>query len=275
MATSSTPTVSTPRRPPVAGGPLFHGLEAAPAAYAAAPRVCRASRWRLALPPLPRLLRGTQSPARAYHSGDSAEIDWILARLAGENGERPVLPPGVPGRQRAAQMGRGDGPVPPVGRRPSRRSAPPRPRRLRPPPGRGFNPVYTPLPDHARSRLQRARPAIPVSSTQCACGASNLYQFDDAVTGPCPASPAPTTTGPAARAKPWLAHSRPPPWCSMPEKTTLPPRPATCRPWRGQPQCRPRTARRRRAAVGSSAALSGKPGLAAQRLLHFFDSATS
>ncbi len=64
---------------------LFHGLEGgSDSHYArdfAAQAVARA--WRIALPHFRGCSGEPNRLPRAYHSGDSAEIDWILRRLAG------------------------------------------------------------------------------------------------------------------------------------------------------------------------------------------------
>ena len=75
---------------------LFHGLEGCSAssyAHALMARV-REAGWRGAVAHF----RGCSGEAnrlpRAYHSGDSAELDWILRRFADEHGA-PIYPVGV------------------------------------------------------------------------------------------------------------------------------------------------------------------------------------
>jgi hypothetical protein len=70
---------------------LFHGLEGnstSPYSTAAA-RACRAAGWRCALPHFRGCSGELNRRPRAYHSGDSTEIDWILRRLqAAGDGQR-------------------------------------------------------------------------------------------------------------------------------------------------------------------------------------------
>ena len=63
---------------------LFHGLEGcSDSHYARAIAACAAARgWRVALPHFRGCSGEPNRKARAYHSGDTAEIDWILRKLA-------------------------------------------------------------------------------------------------------------------------------------------------------------------------------------------------
>jgi predicted alpha/beta-fold hydrolase len=76
---------------------MFHGLEgssSSPYATATA-RTCREAGWRLALPHFRGCSGELNRRPRAYHSGDSAEIDWILRRLQAANQGRRVNAAGV------------------------------------------------------------------------------------------------------------------------------------------------------------------------------------
>lgn len=83
-----------------AGAPmlvLFHGLEGSSNSHyaIAAACACKAAGWRLALPHFRGCSGELNRRPRAYHSGDSDEIDWILRRLQGDNGGRRVHAAGV------------------------------------------------------------------------------------------------------------------------------------------------------------------------------------
>ena len=82
-----------------AGAPLlvlFHGLEGgSPSHYARALLAAARDRgWRAALPHFRGCSGELNRLPRAYHSGDSDEIDWILRRLVAESGA-PVYAAGV------------------------------------------------------------------------------------------------------------------------------------------------------------------------------------
>jgi predicted alpha/beta-fold hydrolase len=76
---------------------LFHGLEGGtPSHYARAMLAAVAGRrWRAALPHFRGCGGEPNRLPRAYHSGDSAEIDWMLRRLAGEASAAPCYAMGV------------------------------------------------------------------------------------------------------------------------------------------------------------------------------------
>ena len=74
---------------------VFHGLEGSAESHYARTlaRAASAAGWRVALPHFRGCSGVPNRLPRAYHSGDSAEIDWILRRLAG-NGT-PLCPVGI------------------------------------------------------------------------------------------------------------------------------------------------------------------------------------
>lgn len=83
-----------------AGAPLmvlFHGLEgSANSHYAISTALaCKAAGWRLALPHFRGCSGELNRRPRAYHSGDSEEIDWILHRLKAANDGRQIHAAGV------------------------------------------------------------------------------------------------------------------------------------------------------------------------------------
>ncbi len=76
---------------------LFHGLEGSAHSHYAisTAHACKAAGWRLALPHFRGCSGELNRRPRAYHSGDSAEIDWILRRLLLANGGRRLHAAGV------------------------------------------------------------------------------------------------------------------------------------------------------------------------------------
>lgn len=76
---------------------LFHGLEgSSDSHYAiAAAHTCKAAGWRLALPHFRGCSGELNRRPRAYHSGDSDEIDWILRRLQAAAGGRRIHAAGI------------------------------------------------------------------------------------------------------------------------------------------------------------------------------------
>ena len=76
---------------------LFHGLEgSSDSHYARAfAQAARLRGWSFALPHFRGCSGELNRAPRAYHSGDSAEIDWVLRRLRAEQPERPLLAVGI------------------------------------------------------------------------------------------------------------------------------------------------------------------------------------
>jgi len=88
--------VDGPREAPLVA--LFHGLEGGtPSHYARAMfAAARRRDWRAALPHFRGCGGEPNRLPRAYHSGDSGEIDWMLRRLAAEDaGRAPLFAMGV------------------------------------------------------------------------------------------------------------------------------------------------------------------------------------
>ncbi|MBU6260566.1 MAG: alpha/beta fold hydrolase [Burkholderiales bacterium] len=75
---------------------LFHGLEGSSASQYAQAFACiaRERGWRYSVPHFRGCSGALNRAPRAYHSGDHAEIDWILRRLR-ERGRRPLRVVGV------------------------------------------------------------------------------------------------------------------------------------------------------------------------------------
>ena len=76
---------------------LFHGLEGSANSHYAISTAfaCKAAGWRLALPHFRGCSGELNRRPRAYHSGDSEEIDWILRRLQAANDGRQIHAAGV------------------------------------------------------------------------------------------------------------------------------------------------------------------------------------
>ncbi len=76
---------------------LFHGLEGSARSHYAisTARACKSIGWRLALPHFRGCSGELNRQPRAYHSGDSAEIDWILHRLHQGNASRRLHAAGI------------------------------------------------------------------------------------------------------------------------------------------------------------------------------------
>jgi uncharacterized protein len=83
-----------------AGAPLlvfFHGLEGGRRSHysRALFDACAAKGWRMLLPHFRGCGRSPNELPRAYHSGDSAEADWILRRAQAEAGAAPMYAAGI------------------------------------------------------------------------------------------------------------------------------------------------------------------------------------
>lgn len=76
---------------------LFHGLEGTKDSHYALSFAAEAQRrgWAFVLPHFRGCGGDLNIAPRAYHSGDHAEIDWILRRIKSEAGNRPVMAVGV------------------------------------------------------------------------------------------------------------------------------------------------------------------------------------
>lgn len=76
---------------------LFHGLEGSKDSHYARSFAAEAKRrrWTFVLPHFRGCGADLNVGPRAYHSGDHAEIDWILRRIKAEAGNHPVMAVGV------------------------------------------------------------------------------------------------------------------------------------------------------------------------------------
>ena len=189
---------------------LFHGLEgSARSHYAiATAHACRTAGWRLALPHFRGCSGELNRAPRAYHSGDSDEIDWILHRLHAANGGRRLHAAGVSlggnallkwaGEQGAAAAERVTGVAgicAPLDLAACGHHL-----------AKGFNRVYT-------QHFLRTLKAVSVARLRAHPGlfdlermqrAINLYEFDDAVTAPVHGFAGADDYWRRASAKPWL-----------------------------------------------------------------------
>ncbi len=195
---------------------LFHGLEGSSRSHYARAllRALAARGWRGVVPHFRGCSGAPNRLARAYHSGDSAEIDWILRRLAPLAGSAPLFAAGVSlggnallkwlgerEHEAAALLAGAAAVCPPLDLTISGHAL-----------GRGFNRLYSAhflltlrakaLAKHARhpglfdaARVRRAR---------------SLYDFDDAYTGPVHGFAGADDYWRRASSKPWLRAIRVP-----------------------------------------------------------------
>jgi len=189
---------------------LFHGLEGSARSHYAisTARASKAAGWRLALPHFRGCSGELNRRPRAYHSGDSAEIDWILRRLHAANGQHPVHAAGI-------SLG-GNALLKWAGERGTTASelvsgvaaicAPLDLAACGHHLASGFNRIYT---QHFLKTLKavsaaRLRQYPGLFDSQRMQQAINLFQFDDAVTGPIHGFAGAADYWQRASAKPWL-----------------------------------------------------------------------
>lgn len=169
---------------------LFHGLEGSARSHYArsTAAACQARGWRFALPHFRGCSGELNHQPRAYHSGDSVEIDWILRRLKADSPDRLLHAAGVSlggnallkwaGEQGTAAREIVSGVAaicPPLDLAACGHHL-----------ARGFNKLYTrhflnTLKAISAARLQRFPGLFDAARMRAA---SNLWEFDDAVTGP-------------------------------------------------------------------------------------------
>jgi hypothetical protein len=189
---------------------LFHGLEGSSRSHYAlsAAHACKKAGWRLALPHFRGCSGELNRRPRAYHSGDSAEIDWILRQLHTTNGGRPLHAAGVSlgGNallKWAGEQGTAAGNVvtgvaaicAPLDLAACGHHL-----------ARGFNRVYTQyfLKTLKAVSADRLRQFPGLFDEARMLAAVNLYQFDDAVTAPVHGFAGADDYWQRASAKPWL-----------------------------------------------------------------------
>lgn len=260
---------------------LFHGLEGSSRSHyaIATAHACRAIGWRLALPHFRGCSGELNRRPRAYHSGDSAEIDWILRRLHQANEGRPLHVTGISlggnallkwaGEQgpAAAELVSGvAGICAPLDLAACGHHL-----------ARGFNRVYTrhfldTLKSRSAARLQRFPGLFDETRMR---HSRNLWDFDDAVTGPVHGFAGADDYWAKSSAKPWLKSIAVPALVINPRNDPFLPATALPRPADISPSVR----LEQPASGGHVGFVSGSfPGnldWLPQRLLHFFISETS
>ncbi|PKO87191.1 MAG: alpha/beta hydrolase [Betaproteobacteria bacterium HGW-Betaproteobacteria-12] len=189
---------------------LFHGLEGSARSHYAisTAHACRKAGWRLALPHFRGCSGELNRRPRAYHSGDSEEIDWILHRLQAANGGRPVHAAGVSlgGNALLKWAGERGAAAAAVVTGVAAMCAPLDLAACGHHLALGFNRIYT---QHFLTSLKavsaaRLRLHPGLFAEMPMRRASNLYQFDDAVTAPIHGFAGADDYWQRASAKPWL-----------------------------------------------------------------------
>ncbi len=189
---------------------LFHGLEGSARSHYAisTARACKAASWRLALPHFRGCSGELNRRPRAYHSGDSAEIDWILRRLCTANGQRQVHAAGISlgGNALLKWAGERGTTAGELVRGVAAICAPLDLAACGHHLASGFNRIYT---QHFLKTLKavsaaRLRQHPGLFDSQRMQQAINLFQFDDVVTGPIHGFAGAADYWQRSSAKPWL-----------------------------------------------------------------------
>jgi len=189
---------------------LFHGLEGSSRSHYAisTARACRAAGWRLVLPHFRGCSGELNQRPRAYHSGDAAEIDWILRRLHAAHGERRLHAAGVSlgGNALLKWAGERGASAAELVTGVASMCAPLDLAGCGHHLATGFNRFYTQhflktLKAISARRLARFPGLFDEARMR---SAANLYQFDDAVTGPVHGFAGADDYWQRASARPWL-----------------------------------------------------------------------
>lgn len=201
--------------PWVDGAPLvvlFHGLEGSSQSHYATAmmRALAARGWNGCVPHFRGCSGELNLLPRAYHSGDSAEIDWIMRRLIDTKKPSRLYAAGVSlgGNALAKWAGeQGDAAKPLVGAIASV-SSPLDLAAAGVALGQGFNMVYTrmfldTLKKKSTAKLQQHPGLFDANAVQ---GARDLYEFDNLVTAPLHGFRDTDDYYARASAKPWLRH---------------------------------------------------------------------
>ncbi len=191
---------------------LFHGLEGSSRSHyaIALARAVQHRGWRLAIPHFRGCSGELNHLPRAYHSGDSAEIDWILRRLQADNGGQRLFACGVSLGGNALLKWAGERglaaheqvfAVAAV-------SAPLDLAACGHHLARGFNQIYTRHFLHTLKRISAQRLArFPgLFDPRCLAEARTLHAFDDAVTAPLHGFASAEDYWQRSASKPWLRH---------------------------------------------------------------------
>lgn len=255
---------------------LFHGLEgSARSHYAISTALaCKKAGWRLVLPHFRGCSGELNRRPRAYHSGDSAEIDWILRRLQAADGGRRLHAAGVSLGGNALLKWAGEqGPeAAAVVTGVAALCAPLDLAACGHHLARGFNRVYTrhflnTLKAVSAARLRKFPGLFDEARMRQAV---NLYQFDDAVTAPVHGFAGADDYWRRASAKPWLQAIAVPALAVNPKNDPFLPASYLPRPDEASP-----LVRLEQPAGGGhvgfvSGAFPGTLDWLPQRLLHFF-----
>ena len=189
---------------------LFHGLEGSAQSHYAlsTAHACKKAGWRFVMPHFRGCSGELNRRPRAYHSGDSEEIDWILRRLQAGNDGRRLHVAGVSlgGNALLKWAGEQGAAAGEVVTGVAAMCAPLDLAACGHHLARGFNRVYT---QHFLKTLKaisstRLRQFPGLFDEARMLQAINLYQFDDAVTAPVHGFAGADDYWQRASAKPWL-----------------------------------------------------------------------
>ena len=189
---------------------LFHGLEGSSSSHYARAilHAARERGWNACVPHFRGCSGVPNRLPRAYHSGDSAEIDWILRHLAASRAPNALYAVGISlgGNALAKWAGEQESAATTVARAIAAVSAPldlaAAGRSL----GRGFNMVYTRmfLASLKRKSLAKQRLFPAMFDPESVMRARDLYEFDNLVTAPLHGFRDTDDYWARASAKPWL-----------------------------------------------------------------------
>jgi predicted alpha/beta-fold hydrolase len=197
-----------------AGAPLlvlFHGLEGSSASHytTAFAREAAALGWRYAVAHFRGCSGEPNRLGRAYHSGDSEELAWMLARFNALAGRSPLFAVGISlgGNALLKWLGEAGAAAHDVVAAAAAVSAPLDLRLSGDALARGFNRVYTRMFLKTMKRKSEAKLAAHpgLFDAQRMRAARNLRQFDDAVTAPLHGFRDVDDYWTRASARPWLA----------------------------------------------------------------------
>jgi len=194
---------------------LFHGLEgSSDSAYARGiAREAAAAGWRVALPHFRGCSGEPNRLARAYHSGDSEELDWILRRLVAEIGQLRAVGISLGGNVLLKWLGEQGARAAPGVARAAAVSAPLDLRAAGAALDHGLNRLlYTRMflkSMKASARAKIAAHALAVDAARIAA-ARTLREFDDAYTAPLHGFRDVEDYWTRASSAPWLAQIRVP-----------------------------------------------------------------
>ena len=189
---------------------LFHGLEGSARSHYAisTAHACKKAGWRFVMPHFRGCSGELNRRPRAYHSGDSEEIDWILRRLQAGNDGRRLSAAGVSlgGNALLKWAGEQGAAAGELVTGVAAMCAPLDLAACGHHLARGFNRIYT---QHFLKTLKaisstRLRQFPGLFDEARMLQAINLYQFDDAVTAPVHGFAGADDYWQRASAKPWL-----------------------------------------------------------------------